>query len=210
MKLYIYEHCPFCARVRFVGRELGLAFEEVIVRYDDDATLINLVGKRAVPLLVKNDGQVMAESNDIIDYFFSLAGSTATSNALESTLAWQSEGFPLLQRIGYPRWYTLNLGEFSHDESRKLWVARKQTQALNFDELMAQTPVIVNLVNEYVARAAVLLGLSDNESSLPLIDQAIIFSLLRGFYCEPTIEWPVAVKQWLITQSETLGSHLLA
>jgi len=78
---------PFCARVRFVGRELGVAFEEVIVRYDDDATLINLVGKRAVPLLVKNDGQVMAESNDIIDYYFSLAGSTAISDALEGTLA---------------------------------------------------------------------------------------------------------------------------
>ena len=51
MKLYIYEHCPFCARVRFVGHKLNIKFEEVVIAYDDHETLEQLTGKRGVPVL---------------------------------------------------------------------------------------------------------------------------------------------------------------
>lgn len=63
MKLYIYDHCPFCARVAFVARSLGLTVELVSVDYHDAQTLIDLIGKKMVPVLEKDDGSIMAESS---------------------------------------------------------------------------------------------------------------------------------------------------
>lgn len=49
MKLYIYDHCPFCARVSYIAQSLGLNIELVSVDYDDAQTLIDLIGKRWYP-----------------------------------------------------------------------------------------------------------------------------------------------------------------
>ncbi|KJR35563.1 hypothetical protein BOO91_13315 [Vibrio navarrensis] len=66
MKLYIYEHCPFSARVRFVAGMLGLKLEVETIDYDDDKTTTELVGSKQVPVLVKDNGVAIAESLDII------------------------------------------------------------------------------------------------------------------------------------------------
>ncbi len=209
MKLYIYEHCPFCARVRFIGRKLGINFEEVIVGYNDDRTLTDLVGKRTVPILMTEDNASFADSKNIIDHFLTLAKSNSHREPEYPTIAWQSRGFPLLQRIGYPRWHLLNLGEFSNEQSRKLWIARKETPSLNFDRLLEQTESIVKQVDVLLLEAEKLLQLSGSRSGKSLLDQSIFFSLLRGFYSEPTLKWPNSLEIWMQEQSQTLNIPLL-
>tara|TARA_R110001632_G_scaffold82802_3_gene183620 strand:- start:2447 stop:2749 length:303 start_codon:yes stop_codon:yes gene_type:complete len=100
MKMYIYEHCPFCARVRYVARMLDIQLEEIIVNYSDNTTIYRLIGKKVVPTLIKEDGTPMTESGDIIHYFIELKKSKTPQN---NTLEWQTRAFPLLQYIGYPR-----------------------------------------------------------------------------------------------------------
>ena len=36
MKLYIYEHCPFSARVRYVAGMLNIQLDVINIAYDDD------------------------------------------------------------------------------------------------------------------------------------------------------------------------------
>ncbi len=67
MKLYIYEHCPFSARVRFVAGMLNIQLDVINIAYDDESTTTNLIGAKQVPLLIKDDGEAMAESLDIIN-----------------------------------------------------------------------------------------------------------------------------------------------
>nr|WP_240697451.1 MULTISPECIES: glutathione S-transferase N-terminal domain-containing protein [Vibrio] len=57
MKLYIYEHCPFCARVAYVANALKLNVEYQVVDYADAQTLIDLIGQKMVPVLEKADGR---------------------------------------------------------------------------------------------------------------------------------------------------------
>ncbi len=38
MKLYIYEHCPFSARVRYVAGMLNIPLDVITLDYDDDQT----------------------------------------------------------------------------------------------------------------------------------------------------------------------------
>lgn len=197
MKLFTYQHCPFCARVLYVARRLQIPLEEVVVSYDDAATLEQLVGKKMVPVLVKDDGSVMAESLDIIEYFIQSSGESHRHQPSETALAIQSQIFPLLQRIGYPRWTQLPLAEFATEASRNAWQKRKETPELNFADLLVQTPDIVASVDGLLAEIESQLTASGGIAQQSLVDSALYFSLLRGFCCEPTIDWPKSILEWL-------------
>lgn len=208
MKLYVYEHCPFCARVGFIAGMLHIPLEQVVLVYDDVTTPTELVGKKAVPILEKEDGTAMDESMDIIDYFVQLRFPNAPLLSASSTvLDWQAQAFPLLQKIGYPRWPELGLGEFLTASSRQAWLDKKQTDELNFAELKANTPEIAAQVSALIKQVEPILF---PQSGVPtFIDEAIVFSLLRGWVCEPSIEWPPAVMQWLRRRSAVTGVSVL-
>ncbi|MDO6445426.1 glutaredoxin 2 [Colwellia sp. 1_MG-2023] len=206
MKLYIYKHCPFCARVRFIARQLKIEIEEVVIEFDDSATPIDLIGKRSVPILVADDETVMAESLDIIAHFKSLAGISVPQKPELSTLEWQSAAFPLIQQIGYPRWHLLGLEEFKTYSSRLFWKERKQTPELKFDNLLKNSTAIVSKINSHIEL------LESNHkmlSDLPLLDQAIHFSLLRGLYSTTDIKNTTEAYHWVQSKSEELGIELL-
>lgn len=209
MKLYIYEHCPFCIRVRYVAKMLDIALQEIIVDYHDKETPTQLVGKKVVPILIKDDGTPMLESSDIIDYFISLKHSYVASAPIETTLQWQKKAFPLLQRIGYPRWLSLKLAEFSKEESHLAWVANKQTSELNFERLLEQTEEIAKDVETLANEAEKLLNFNGTDPKASLVDQAIYYSILSGVSCEPTINWPEKLLHWLNVQSESLTLPLI-
>lgn len=51
MKLYIYDHCPFCVRARMAAGLFGADVEEVVLANDDEATPIGMIGAKQVPVL---------------------------------------------------------------------------------------------------------------------------------------------------------------
>ena len=57
MRLYLFEHCSLCFRVRMIAALKHLHLQEMVVLEDDSETMIGLVGKRVVPILVKDDGE---------------------------------------------------------------------------------------------------------------------------------------------------------
>ncbi len=46
MKLYYYDHCPFCVRARIAAGLLGADVEDVVLANDDEATPISMIGAR--------------------------------------------------------------------------------------------------------------------------------------------------------------------
>jgi glutaredoxin 2 len=68
MRLYLWEHCWICFRVRMAAALKRVHLQETVLLEDDSETMINLVGKRVVPILVKDDGQPMLESMDMVAY----------------------------------------------------------------------------------------------------------------------------------------------
>src|SRR5215475_14370354 len=68
MRLYLFEHCSICFRVRMTAALKRLHLQETVVLEDDSETMIGLVGKRIVPILVKDDGKPMLESMDMVTY----------------------------------------------------------------------------------------------------------------------------------------------
>ena len=75
MKLYIYDHCPFCVRARMIFGLRNLPVQLDYFLNDDDASPTALIGTKQVPILQKADDSYMAESLDIVRYIDTLSGS---------------------------------------------------------------------------------------------------------------------------------------
>ena len=78
MRLYLFEHCSICFRVRMAAALKRLHLQETVVLEDDSDTMTRLVGKRVVPILVKDDGQPMLESMDMVGYIDGLGDPVLT------------------------------------------------------------------------------------------------------------------------------------
>jgi glutaredoxin 2 len=68
MKLYIYEHCPFCVRPRLIANVKSLPIPLQVLANDDEQTHFDLIGQKIVPILEKDDGPRMTESLDICHF----------------------------------------------------------------------------------------------------------------------------------------------
>ena len=68
MKLYLFEHCSLCFRVRMTAALKRVHLQEACVLDDDTETMVGLVGKRQIPILVKDDGEPMLESMDMVKF----------------------------------------------------------------------------------------------------------------------------------------------
>ncbi len=68
MKLYMFEHCSLCFRVRMAAVLKRLHLQERVVLDDDTPTMVDLVGKRVIPILAKDGGEPMLESMDMVAY----------------------------------------------------------------------------------------------------------------------------------------------
>ena len=68
----MFEHCSLCFRVRMAAALKRLHLQETVVLDDDSDTMIGLAGKRVIPILVKDCGQPMLESMDMVSYVDSI------------------------------------------------------------------------------------------------------------------------------------------
>ncbi len=51
MKLYIYEHCPFCSRARMAFGLKEVPVELSVVMANDAETPVRKIGRKALPIL---------------------------------------------------------------------------------------------------------------------------------------------------------------
>ena len=71
IKLYQFEACPFCVKVRAKLEELGIDYEKVNVAHDREDSqrkeLLEKSGVATVPV-IEIDGKFISESDVIIEY----------------------------------------------------------------------------------------------------------------------------------------------
>ena len=68
MKLFLFEHCPFCMKAKMVAGIKKQSIEFIYMQNDDVDSRIEKVGANMVPILEKEDGSYMAESLDIAEF----------------------------------------------------------------------------------------------------------------------------------------------
>src|SRR3984885_15640883 len=104
MRLYLFEHCSVCFRVRMAAALKRSHLQETVVLEDDSETMIRLVGKRRVPILVKDDGTPMLESMDMVAHIESLGAPSLIGPERPEIDAWADVFADKTPPLTWPRY----------------------------------------------------------------------------------------------------------
>lgn len=193
LELYHYVHCPFCVRVRMAAGFLGISYKSNVVPYDDEKTPIDLIGKKMLPVMVK-DGVAHPESLDIIRIL-------DTTNKLQSDLPLSPELQTLLGKVGelvhnlaMPYWVWTP--EFD-DESRIYYIKKKSIKRGPFELLVKrrqefEKPLLTLLKNNEDAIKQFWGG----QRSVTISDISLA-AHLWGLYVVPEFRFPEAWHDFL-------------
>ena len=210
MKLYIYDHCPFCVRARMIFGLRGLPLETENLMNDDEATPIGMIGAKQVPILQKENGSYMGESLDIVRYVDEQAGQGRLKEDIRPELqAWLDKVGEYNNKLVQPRTVKIGLPEFATPEAVKYFVDKKEQNIGNFDTNLNKTAQYLERIN---ADLLELDGLISNEgvgvNGEAAMEDILLFPILRNLTVTRGIEWPQNVMDYLMRMSEAGGVDL--
>jgi glutaredoxin 2 len=143
MKLLMFEHCSLCFRVRMIAALKRIALEEQVVLDDDSEAMISLVGRRVIPILVRDDGTPMLESMDMVDYIEAMGDPVLTGPERPDIAELCARILKISPFLTMPRYPLLNLPEIATASARAHFLARKLKVYEDFEDLKARTPELI-------------------------------------------------------------------
>ena len=205
MKLYMFEHCSLCLRVRMIAALKPAHLEEVVVLDDDSETMVSLVGKRAIPILVKDDGAAMLESMDMVDYIDAIGRPllTGEERAEVGELAKMIVG--ITPQLTFPRYPLIDLPEFATIAARDHFIVRKQKAVGDFTELRARTRSFIADLMPHLRTLDQLIESEDAINGQLSKDDLRIFPLLRSAAVVEGLRFPPRVRTYFETMVERTG-----
>ncbi len=139
MRLYLFEHCSLCFRVRMTAALKRRHLQETPVLDDNSATMTGLVGKRAIPILVKDDGAPMLESMDMVAHIEISSAPVLTGPERGDIATWAERAVGKTAPLTMPRYPLLPLPEFATAAARDHYIMRKHKTYGDFTALRAKT-----------------------------------------------------------------------
>jgi glutaredoxin 2 len=139
MRLYMFEHCSLCFRVRMTAALKRLHLQETVVLDDDSETMTGLVGKRVIPILVKDCGHPMLESMDMVSYVDGIGDRVLIGPERREVAVWADKVVSKTGPLTMPRYPLLGLPEFTTVAALDHYNLRKRKTFGDFVELRANT-----------------------------------------------------------------------
>ncbi len=209
MKLYIYDHCPFCVKARMIFGLREITVQAIVLANDDEKTPIDLVGKKMLPILIKADGSAMAESLDIVRYIDEYAGGDGIAREIRPSIAdWLSRVAPQVNPLVMPRCTKIGLEEFATASAVAYFTGKKTEFIGDFAENLRNSAAPIAAVNAMLPDLAALLRTSASLDTRPGMEDIEVFPVLRNLSMVNGIEWPKPLRAYLEKMSEKSGVPL--
>ena len=205
MRLYMFEHCSLCFRVRMAAALKRLHLQETAVLDDDSDTMIALVGKRVIPILVKDTGQPMLESMDMVAYIDSLGERVLTGPERSDVAAWADKVVAKTGPLTMPRYPLLGLPEFATVAALDHYNLRKRKAFGDFVELRANTR---QHIKELMPDLEELDGLIESPTAINgtlSLDDIRVLPLLRSAAVVKGLRFPPKVRDYFETMMDRIG-----
>lgn len=205
MKLYIYEHCPFCVMTKMIFVLKNYPVEIAYLLYDDVQTPMQMVGRKLLPVLEYKPNVFMPESSDIIKYVDQNIGepNKITLPINENISQWVKGVERFIYRLTYPRWIRAPFPEFSSEESQKFFYKSKDPSGRGFVSDLADPALLQRAQNAIDALEIILADypLLNPERALSMSDFSLFaqlhsLSIIKGLY------YGSIVDKWRNTASE--------
>ena len=205
MRLYLFEHCSTCFRVRMAAALKRLHLQETVVLEDDSETMIRLVGKRQVPILVKDDGNAMLESMDMVAHIEGVGAPVLTGPERREVRAWADTFSDKTPALTWPRYPLLNLPEFATLAAHDHFIVRKRKQLGDLIELRAKTRELIDaLMPDLDALDRMIESPAAINGALSK-DDIYILPLLRSAGVVKGLRFPHKVQDYFETMMDRIG-----
>ncbi|WP_219953281.1 glutaredoxin 2 [Dickeya zeae] len=210
MKLFIYEHCPFCVKARMIFGLKQLPVELCVLSNDDETTPISMVGQKMVPILQKEDGSYMPESLDIVKYVDELDGKPVLTGTTNPAIdAWIRGVYDYAPRLLIPRFAQADFEEFATEAGRHYFINKKEGQIGSFATHFSQTDTLTKqLESDLQALSPLIVSPQACNGTLSL-DDINLFPLLRSLTIVADVNVPAAVATYCDTMSKLANIDLL-
>lgn len=205
MKLYIYDHCPFCTRARMAFALKNAPLTLSIIMEGDADTPVRLVGKKVVPILEKEDGSHMTESLDIVRYVDGTASPAFSGQVASDVEAWINEAWPVALKLFIPRFTQADFPELSTPKAREAYRQREESA---FGDLAALTAQTSALVDEMQPKLHALEPLITSRQQTDITD-IVLWPLLRCLSIVKALSFPPAVRDYAVRLETRTGIPLL-
>ncbi len=205
MKLYLFEHCSLCFRVRMTAALKRLHLQETVVLDDDTATMVGLVGKRQIPILIKDDGQAMLESMDMVRYVDTRGTPALTGPERQDIAAWADRFAGKTAPLTWPRYPLLGLPEFATIAAHDHYVVRKRKALGDLIELRAATRRYVDELAPELDELNRLIERADAVNGTLSLDDVRVLPLLRSAAVVQALRFPARVRDYFETMMTRIG-----
>ncbi len=205
MRLYLFEHCSVCFRVRMAAALKRLHLQETVVLEDDSETMIRLVGRRRVPILVKDDGQPMLESMDMVAYIETHGKPILTGPQRAEISAWADSVVEKTVPLTMPRYPLLGLPEFDAVSARDHYIVRKQKKLGDFVGLRAKTREQIDAVMPELEEIDRLIESPMAVNGKLSLDDIRVLPLLRSAAVVKGLRFPQRVRDYFETMMNRIG-----
>ncbi len=212
MKLYHYDHCPFCVRVRMIIGWKQLDVAEEILANADEARHRELIGAKIVPILEKDDGSRMKESLDIVAYIDKNHGKPLLQDSpaehQHSALGdWLEQLSSYSRYLVHPRNIRIFKQDFPSQADCDYYEAKKSQSIGSFAEAFASSA-------SYIAELAPLLDqlkdmLPGGDPNRPSYADILLFPVLRSLSHVKGLLFPIEVRNYMEKLSRETGVTLL-
>lgn len=198
MKLYLYDHCPYCVRPRMLVGLKNLRVEEVTLLNDNEATPMSLIGKKVVPILIKENGVPMGESLDIVRYFDEKFGPKILKDEVRPEIkAWCEDVGSYYYRLLHPRCIQLGLPEFSTAGAIEYFVKKKSMKIGSFEQNLRNSAYYIEKLELDLARLAALIKTPTSLNDSLSYEDILVFPMLRNLTCVKGLRFPPKVKTYI-------------
>ena len=205
MRLYLFEHCSICFRVRMAAALKRLHLQETVLLEDDSQTMIKLVGRRVVPILVKNDGPPMLESMDMVAHIDSLGEPILVGPQRSELVAWASATADKTAPLTWPRYALLGLPEFSTIAAHDHFIVRKQKRLGDLVELRARTCELIDELMPNLEKLDGMIERPDAVNGKISLDDIRVLPLLRSAAVVKGLQFPQKVRNYFETMMARIG-----
>jgi glutaredoxin 2 len=205
MRLYFFEHCSVCFRVRMTAALKRLHLQETVVLDDDSATMVGLVGKRQVPILVRDDGQPMLESMEMVRYIESRGDPVLTGPQRNAIADWAGRFAKKASLLTWPRYPLLGLPEFATIAAHDHYVVRKRKAIGDLGELRAATRRYIDELAPELDEAEDFIERPDAVNGTLSLDDIHVLPLLRSAAVVKGLRFPPKVRDYFETMMRRIG-----
>lgn len=203
MKLYVYDHCPYCVKARMIFGYKNIPFELITLLNDDEKTPIEMINQKMLPIL-SDETNYIPESLDIITKIDTESGKVFLSGKMNEALqTWLNDSRPFLYSLAMPRWVQADLDEFKTQSAISYFTKKKEDYIGPFKEHMGKTDSYVYMANNHLVKLEEMLNDSpffiENKAS---INDIHLFASLRSLSIVKGIKYPKKVMAYMKKQEE--------